>query len=191
MQMLAPEVQHELLVTATPKPVEPPQACSTLNRIRYLSRRPLTGWWHELKLLIWFLRNLHRYDTVPVRTHADWFFLSYLIIKLARRRLVLSSTLDDSVPVLVSCYRPSLQALVSRLFRLFDVVISVSPRLQQESAAVMPAGRCHLVPYGITCPRWDPGARARMRAKLGIPPNALVLIFVGALNCRKDPLLLI
>src|SRR5271163_705937 len=81
MQMLAPEVEHELLVTATPKPAVLPHACSTLSRIRYLSRRPVTGWRHELKLLIWFLRNVYRYDTVHVRTHADRCFLSYLIIK--------------------------------------------------------------------------------------------------------------
>jgi len=191
MQMLAPEVEHDLLVTATPEPAEPPRACSTLSRIRYLSRRPLTGWRHELKLLMWFLVNLHRYDTVHVRTHANWCFLSYLVTKLARRRLVLSSTLNDSVPVLVGSYRHSARAVVSRLFRLFDVVISVSPRLQHESAAVMPAGRCHLVPYGIICPRRDPAARARVRAMLGIPMDALVLIFVGVLDRRKQPLLLI
>jgi glycosyltransferase involved in cell wall biosynthesis len=191
MQMLAPEVEHELLVTTTPEPVEPPQTCGTLSRIHYLGRRPLTGWRHELKLLIWFLRNLHRYDTVHVRTHADRFFLSYLAIKLTRRRLLLSSTLDDSVPVLVGSYRRSARVFVSRLFRLFDTVISVSPRLQQESAAVTPTGRCHLVPYGIMCPRWDPGARARVRAMLGIPTNALVLIFVGVLDRRKQPLRLV
>lgn len=191
MQMLAPEVEHELLVTTTPEPADPPQACGTLSRICYLSRRPLTGWRHELKLLTWFLRNLYRYDTVHIRTHADRCFLIYLLTKLAHRRLVLSSTLDDSVPVLVGSYRRSARAFASRMFRLFDAVISVSPRLQQESAAVMPAGRCHLVPYGIMRPRRDPGARARVRAMLGIPTNALVLIFVGVLDRRKQPLLLI
>lgn len=191
MQMLAPEVEHELLVTATPEPPEPSQACSTLSRIRYLSRWPLTGWWHELTLLLWFLRNLYRYDTVHVRTHADWYFLSYITAKLTGRRLVLSSTLDDSVPVLIGCYRRSIRSLVSRLFRLFDDIISVNPRLQQESTTVMPAGQCHLVPCGITFPNADPGARERVRALLGIPPDALVLIFVGALERRKDPLLLV
>jgi glycosyltransferase involved in cell wall biosynthesis len=191
MQMLAPDVEHELLVTATPEPATPPQACSTLSRIRYLSRSPLTGWRHELKLLIWFARNLYRYDAVHVRTHANWCFLSYFLTKLACRRLVLSSTLDDSVPVLVGSYRRSAHAVVSRLFRLFDVVISVSPRLHRESSAVMPPGRCQLVPYGITWPRGDADARGRVRAMLGIPADALVLIFVGVLNRRKDTLLLI
>jgi glycosyltransferase involved in cell wall biosynthesis len=190
MQMLAPEVEHELLVTATPEPSKLPQVCSTLSRIHYLSRRPRTDWRHELRLLAWFVRNLHRYDTVHVRTHADWFFLSYLATKLARRRLVLSSTLDDSVPVLTSRYRRAKRPLVARLFRLFDDVISVSPRLHQETGTIMPAERCHMVPYGIIFPDSDPGARDRMRARLGIPRDALVLIFVGVLNRRKDPLLL-
>jgi len=34
MQMLAPEVRHELLVTTTPEPAEPPQVCGTLSMAR-------------------------------------------------------------------------------------------------------------------------------------------------------------
>jgi glycosyltransferase involved in cell wall biosynthesis len=191
MQMLAPEVEHELLVTVTPEPAELPKTCSTLGRITYLSRRPLGDWQQEIKLLTWFLRNLHRYDTVHVRTHADWCFLSYFVAKLARRRLVLSSTLDDSVPALINNYRPSRRPLASLLFRLFDDIISISPRLHQESSAVVRRGRCHLVPCGITGPSRDQQARARVRAQHGIPPDALVLIFMGVLTRRKDPLLLV
>ena len=191
MQVLAPEVEHDLLVTVTPEQAGPPQACSTLNRIRFLSRQPRSGWRHQLALLTWFLRNLHRYQTVHVRTHADWWFLSYMVTKLFRRRLVLSSTLDDSIPVLVSRYRRSLRPLALRLFRLFDSVISVSPKLHRESINWIPEERCHVVPCGITYPQPDPDARARVRNLLCISPDALVLIFVGALNRRKDPLFLI
>ena len=151
MQVLAPDVEHDLLVTETPEPQEPPQVCSTLNRICYLSKRPLSGPRQELALLGWFVRNLHRYDTIHIRTHVDWHFLSYFATKLARRRLVLSSTLDDSVPVLVSRYRPSHRPIVSRLFRMFDQFISINPRLRDEVRGVVPPGRCHLVPCGITC----------------------------------------
>ncbi|HEY6431293.1 MAG TPA: glycosyltransferase [Acetobacteraceae bacterium] len=191
MQVLAPDVQHDLLVTVTPEPPEPPRTCSTLNRIYYLSRRPLTAWRQEAALVVWFLRHLHRYDTVHIRTHADWCFFSYVLTKLFRRRLVLSSTLDDSIPVLVSRYRSSRHSVVYRLFRLFDAVISINPRLHAESSQVIPPGRCHLIPCGINDPRPDPAARSAIRSQLGIPENALVLIFVGALNRRKDPLLLI
>ena len=191
MQTAAPEIEHDLLVTATPEPAMRPPACSTLQHVFYLCRRPMQGWRHELTLLFWALRHLHRYRTVHIRTHADWYFLAYLYAKLIGCRLVLSATLDDSVPVLVHHYRASLRPLVLRVFRLFDAFVSISPKLQTETAGVMPPSRCHLVPCGITFPRNDPDQRSAIRFELGIPPTALVLIFVGGLCARKDPILLV
>jgi glycosyltransferase involved in cell wall biosynthesis len=191
MQSSAPDIGHDLLVTATPEPAVKPPGCSTLQRVYYLSRGPLPGWRHELALLFWCLRHLHRYHTVHVRTHADWYFLAYCYAKLIGCRLVLSATLDDSVPVLVSHYRARLRPIARRVFRMFDAFVSVSPKLQQETAQVVAPERCHLVPYGITVPHHGPDVRRSMRQRLGIPADALVLIFVGGLCARKDPMLLV
>jgi glycosyltransferase involved in cell wall biosynthesis len=191
MQTAAPEVEHDLLVTSTPEPVAAPPACSTLQRVFYLSRQPLPPWRQELALLLWCIRHQHHYHTVHVRTHANWYFLAYLYAKLMGCRLVLSATLDDSVPVLVSHYRASLRPIVLRVFRLFNAFISVSPKLHTETSSVMPPERCHLVPYGITLPRGDPDIRRAMRRQFAIPETALVLIFVGGLCARKDPMLLV
>ncbi|MFX9521737.1 hypothetical protein ABTO42_19075, partial [Acinetobacter baumannii] len=90
------------------------------SRVSYLTTGPVGEARRHLKLVGWFLRNLHRFDTVHVRTHTDWYFTSYLLAKLAGRRLVLSATLDDSLPELVRRYRPQLRGIARRAFALFD-----------------------------------------------------------------------
>ncbi|MBK1657564.1 glycosyltransferase [Paracraurococcus ruber] len=193
MQELAPGVEHELLVTHTPAPADPAEAaaCSTLARVSYLSPRPLGSVALHGRLVWWMLRNLHRYRTVHVRTHADWYFLSYLLARLSGRRLVLSATLDDSLPVLVSRYRPGLRGLARRGFGLFQAYVGISPKLDTETRGMAPAGRCHLIPCGITAPPQPPAERARIRAAIGAAPEDPVLLFVGGLCERKDPLFLI
>jgi glycosyltransferase involved in cell wall biosynthesis len=194
MQELAPEVEHELLVTHTPWPTTPQEAaaCSTLARVAYLTKGPVGEIARHLRLVWWLLRHLHRYDTVHVRTHADWYFMGYLLARLMRRRLVLSATLDDSLPVLIGWYRPRLRPLVARGLRLFHAYVSISPKLHAETrAAAADPARCHLIPCGITVPASPPGQRARMRAQFGAGPEDPVLLFVGGLCARKDPLFLI
>ncbi|MBI0537863.1 glycosyltransferase [Roseomonas sp. KE2513] len=194
MQEVAPDVGHDLLVTHTPRPEDPHQAaaCSTLDRVVHLVRGEPGTIRREAALVWWFLRNLRRYDTVHFRTHADWYFLSYAIARLAGRRLVLSATLDDSLPVLTGQYRPSLRALAARGFRLFDAYVSISPKLMNEtlSSGADPA-RCFLVPCGVTVPEQPPGIGVRLRESLGLSPDDLVLLFVGGLCRRKDPIFLI
>ena len=192
MQELAPGVEHDLLVTHTTRPAEPAAACTTLRRVIYLSAQRSSETRRQMALVWWFLRNLHRYDTVHYRTHADWYFLTCLLAAVTRRRLVLSATLDDSVPVLVSHYRPELRGLAKRGFRLFDAFVSISPKLfQQNREAGIGADRCHLVSCGITLPAGEPGGREALRNSLGIAPEDPVLLFVGGLCERKDPRFLI
>lgn len=194
MQEQAPEVAHDLLVTRTPGETVQPQdaASSTLARVIYLQPRPTGVLRHHLALIGWFLRNLHRYQAVHVRTHADWYFVTYLLARLFGRRLVISATLDDSVPVLVSRYRPRFRAIARRGFALFHAFIGISPRLQEENlATVGDASRCHLIPCGITIPAHAAALRPGMRARLGVAEQDPVLLFVGGLCERKDPLSLI
>ena len=190
MHALAPQVAHEVLVTVTPASAGGSTTASTLARVHYLLASAGPVWRREIALVTWMLRHVRRFDTVHFRTHADWYFLSYIVVRLAGRRLVLSATLDDSVPTLVRQYRPMLQPLVRRLFTLFDDFISISQRLQDETSAIMPPVRCHLLPIGVLLPasaRLAARPRAALRAELGIPPSALVLVFVGGLCARKDP----
>ncbi len=190
MHELAPGVAHDLLVTHTPRPADPSSvpSCPTLGRVDHLTDRPLGAVRHEAALVLWFLRNLRRYDAVHFRTHADWYFLTYLLTRLSWRRLILSATLDDSLPVLARQYRPSLRRIAARAFRLFDAYVSISPKLLREtlSAGADPA-RCHLVPCGVTATPQPPEARGSVRAGIGAGPADPVLLFIGGLCRRKDP----
>ncbi|MDB5378332.1 MAG: hypothetical protein JWR00_2778, partial [Rubritepida sp.] len=191
MQELAPGTVHDLLVTHTPRPEHETAACTTLSRVIYLSPRLIGTWRRQIAMALWFVANLHRYGTVHFRTHADWYFVSYLLTRLFGRRLVLSAMLDDSVPVLIGQYRPSLRRLAARGFRLFHAFVGISPKLLQETRQVADPARCHLIPCGITIPETVPGDGARMLARLGIGAGDPVLLFVGGLCARKDPLFLV
>ena len=191
MQALAPEVGHDLLVTATPRPDVPPANGSTIDNVFYLTTGGLGAWRHEFLLLWWFVCNLHRYDTVHVRTHADWYFLTYLLSKLRGKKLILSATLDDSVPVLIGYYRKRLRPIARWVFRLFDGHVAISPKLLAESSSAVRPITCHLIPCGIDFPALNPERGQDVRTMLGIPGGAMVLIFVGGLCERKDPMLLV
>jgi glycosyltransferase involved in cell wall biosynthesis len=188
MQELAPTVEHDLLVTHTPRPADAAAAaCSTLRRVTYLTRNSFNAvalWW-------WMATNLWRYRTLHVRTHADWYFVSYVLARLYGCRLVLSATLDDSLPVLVSHYRPSLRGLARRGFALFHAFVGISPKLDAETRTMAPADRCHLIPCGITAPAQPAAVRRDIRARIGAEPGDPVLLSVGGLIPRKDALLLV
>lgn len=194
MQELAPSVEHHLLVTHTIRPTDCTEAaaCSTLPRIVYLSGRPLGPLARHLAMIMWFVLNLYRYHTIHFRTHVDWYFFTYLMARVAGRRIVLSATLDDSLPVLIRQYRPWLRTLAARGFKLFNAYVSISPKLQAETRLVVsdPA-RCHLIPCGVTITNQGPVVREAMRQRLGIGPDDPVLLFVGGLCERKDPLFLV
>lgn len=191
MDALAPHASHDLLTTVTTPPAQPLPPIGVLGRRIFLGPASRSAWRNEARLLWWLVRNIARYDVVHVRTHADWYFLSYLLARLCGRRLVLSATLDDSVPGLVRLYSANRRALAQRLFGLFHGFVSVSAKLQAETASVMPAERCHLIEYGIVFPRSDRERGLRLRAELGIAADALVFVFVGGLTVRKDPMLLV
>ena len=191
LDALAPHVEHDLLVTDTARPESCPPVASTLRRIDYLQKRKTAEWYRETLLLWWLLRHMYRYRIVHVHTHVDRYFLSYILAKLLGKRLVLTATLDDSVPMLTQSYRPTFKRLVSRLFRIFDAFISISPKLHVETETVVAAGKAHMVPIGIPLPSDPRKDRCTVRASYGLADNDIVLIFVGGICARKDPLFLV
>jgi hypothetical protein len=121
----------------------------------------------------------------------DRYFLSYVLAKLLGKKLVLTATLDDSVPMLTQSYRPTFQSLVSRLFQIFDAFISISPKLHVETEPVVGAGKAHMVPIGIPLPIDPRKDRRTVRVSYGLADDDIVLIFVGGICARKDPLFLV
>ena len=190
MDVLAPDVEHEVLAVATPDPAEWCPVHAAFRRVVYLTKRPTPYPLQQVLLWLWLLRNLRRYQVVHVHTHVDRYFLAYFLAKLFGKRLLLSATLDDSVPGLERTYRPAFRPLVRRFLSTFDAFVAISGKLHGETEAAMP-GKSHLIPIGIAIPELDAGRRRAGRARLGIAADELVLVFVGGICERKDPFFLV
>jgi len=191
MDALAPNVAHDLLVTDTPRPAESVQSNSALRNIIYLQKGGISNWRREFLLLWWLLRNIQQYRVIHFHTHVDRYFLSYLLAKLFRKRVILSSALDDSVPNVIGTYRRAYRPLVRLLVRLVDLFMTISPKLYAETAAVVGPKKVHLVPIGVAVPAYPATERNATRAALGLTAEDIVLIFVGGICSRKDPLFLV
>jgi glycosyltransferase involved in cell wall biosynthesis len=188
---LAPTIQHDLLVVETPCPTVPVEVNSAFRKIVYLQNGNTSTWQRELLLLWWLVRNIRQYQVIHFHTHVDRYFLAYLLAKLFRKRLVLSATLDDSVPNLVGSYRCAYRPLISALIRLFDVFIAISPKLHAESAAIVGPENVRMIPIGVAVPAETRHGRQTTRAACGLTDDDIVLIFVGGICARKDPLFLV
>lgn len=183
-----PDVRHEVLVVTTyPSATKlPPEG---LDAVHYIARSKSGA--SQLDIVRWLVRHGPAYDVIHFHTHVDRTFLASAWLKLIGRRLVLSATLDDSVPGLLLTYRSGNRGLIRRLFGLIDRFVAISPKLQAENDATLPAGRSALVPIGIPVPARDPAARAKQRRALGIPAQVTMLVSVGGICERKDQALLV
>ena len=188
---LAPGIDHDLLVVDTLRPTAPVRAKSGLRNIVYLQDLPKSPWRGEFALVRWLFRNLRHYDVIHFHTHADRFFLGYLLIKLFGKRLIITATLDDSARKLLETYRPVYRPFVRAVLRLFDAFIAISPKLYNETAAVLGPAKVHLVPVGVAIPPWPNEERRAERAAYSLSPGDVALIFVGGICARKDPIFLI
>jgi len=188
---MAPGVEHDLLVVDTLRPPTPVRANSALRNIVYLQEVPISPWRAEFALVLWLLKNIRQYDVVHFQTHADRFFLGYLLIKLFGKKLIITATLDDSAPKLVETYSRPYRPLVRAVLRLFDAFIAISPKLYEESAPVLGRNKVHFIPIGVAVPPVLPGEGDIKRAAYGLSPDDIALIFVGGICARKDPMFLI
>lgn len=187
-QRLRPDIVHDVAVTATPRPGDftPPVGLGTVH---FLGRDGATP---QRRLVRWLARNAPRYATVHYHTHVDRTFLASILLRLRACRVVLSATLDDSMPGLLATYRPAFRPLVRVLSRAISRFIAISPRLFAENNGVVPRAKSALVPIGIAIPP-QPSAdtRAAARRTLGIGAHRIMLVSVGGLCARKDQLFLV
>jgi len=178
-------------VTCTARPVSVSRVPSALQHVVYLSSEVLSDVAREFALLFWLACNLHKYRVVHFHTHVDRYFLAYALAKLMGRRIFLSATLDDSVPELVQTYRPLLRPIVARLFGLFDGFVALCPKHHAMNVEFLGTANTHLVPTGVHVPIEPRRDRDRTRSELGMAADDCVLIFVGGICDRKDPLFLV
>jgi len=135
----------------------------------------------------WMVANVRKYDVVHFHAQLDRLFLFQLIARMAGRRVVQSSTLDDGLGALVDSYKRPYRPLLRRLCRLIDRAVGISPRLHCDTLRVLPPDRSLLIPQGVNCPP-DVTAEQRRgaRARWGFADTDIVLLFVGGLCARKD-----
>lgn len=188
---LRPDVGHDVLCTLTGKPTEAQPPLAGVGRVDHLRPRHRKSFMTIVELFWWTLTNVGRYDTVHYHTHVDRTFASYWLASLIGKRIVLSATLDDSTPGITESYRPAFRPLIRRLFRRFDALVSISPKLHDETVADMGGERAHLIAMGINMPVLSGDRRTRARSELDIPQDALVLVSVGGISERKDQMTLV
>jgi glycosyltransferase involved in cell wall biosynthesis len=74
-----------------------------------------------------------------------------------------------------------------------DIVLAVSPALQQQYLSARPDADVRLVPNGIDLTRFHPvdaARRSALRRELGLPSEATIVLFVGFFSPDKRPDLL-
>lgn len=179
-------VDGEVLVHET----DPGEGAATVEHrgvtVHYLPR--LHGRASGLNLARWLARNIWRFDLVHLHSHVDRTFLTYALVRLFRRRVLFSCTLDDSPSQLLAEYRPRYRRLVRALMHTIDRFVVISPQLLRRALEIVPRPRTWFVPQGgvLEAAEHDPEERTRLRAELGFEPDDVVLLNVGSLSRRKN-----
>ena len=75
----------------------------------------------------WLWRNIWRFHVVHAHSHVDRWFISYLFARLCGRKVIFSSSLNDSPTDLIAGYRPRYRPIVGLLSRLIPPVHSHKP----------------------------------------------------------------
>jgi glycosyltransferase involved in cell wall biosynthesis len=144
---------------------------------------------------MWELRD--RFDVVHVFNSKPVFnLLAAPIGRMLGKRVVLEMSLvgsDDPLTLRsggrsgeTARRRPELRYL---LFRCADAYVSKSPALSEAyREAGLAGGKLWEIPYGVDTERFAPPGdeeRAAVRRGLGLPPDAVIALFVGGISPRK------
>ncbi len=154
--------------------------------VHYLANR--AGESTILSLLRWLVANLGRFDLVHLHSHVDRLFISYALVRLLRRPVLYSCTLDDSPTQLLQAYNTRNRGLAAQLMRAISGFVVISPYLLRRSLETVSAERLHFIPQGVALDfapitRAD---RAAARRALGLGADDLLLLNVGSVSRRKN-----
>jgi glycosyltransferase involved in cell wall biosynthesis len=147
----------------------------------------------QLGMARWLWRNIARFDVVHLHSHVDRLFLTTLLARLAGRPVIYSCTLNDSPTELANWYSPRYRKIVLRLLRLISTFVVISPHLLRRALETTPPERLRFIPQGIALrPKApSPAERAAARARLGFAESDFLLLNVGSISRRKNPLFLV
>ncbi len=140
----------------------------------------------------WLRRNIWRFDVVHAHSHVDRWFISYLFARLCGRKVIFSSSLNDSPTDLIHGYRPRNRPTVTLLSRLINLFIVISPHLLRRSLESIQRERLRFIPQGVSI-RATSELRNKRTARrlLGLAENDFVLLNVVSVLRRKNTLFLV
>lgn len=145
---------------------------------------------HQYAFLV---KHARSYDVAHFYDLGSGALLCPLLLHLLGKKAVFSATLQGSDnPIAVRESRWGWPA--ARLLRSFDGILAVSPLLADEYRA---SGFKHVacIPNFLAVPQLEgsraAAAREQTRKSLSIPPDAAVLLFIGAVTRRKGVDLLV
>jgi len=135
-----------------------------------------------------FVRLASAVDLVQINGFSRKSVLLMLLAWALRKRRVvkLTSVGDDDPPAIRARGRVPFAA-----YRRADVFVGTNPRQRELcSMSGIPPERFVLIPNGVDCVRFRPpapGERALVRAKLGLPAELPLTLFVGFFSREKQP----
>ena len=177
-------IGSDVVVAATLAPASVPRLAG-IGAIRYFGRRRRDPPTPNLRLLLWVAWHGRRYPVVHLHAMVDRLFLVPILARLLGCKVIQSCTLDDGLGRVIDSYRGWRRPVARRLVRALHAVVAISPRLAEDSWRAMPSGQVHLIPQGVVLPAPAAEPRAALRGRLGLEPDAPVLLFVGSLSRRK------
>lgn len=129
-------------------------------------------------------RQLARADYDLLQAH--WVVPNGLVAASFHRRLPIAVGLHGSDVFLAE--RPGVRRWVGSALRRTAVLTGCSPELVDRVCALgFPAGRSHVIPYGVDVETFkpDPERRSLWRERLQIPDDAPVIVSVGRMVSKK------
>ena len=177
-------IRSDVIAASTRPPAVAPELPG-IDRLRYFGRPGRAGPHVDPRLLLWLLRHARRYEAVHLHAIVERLFLVPLLARALGCRVIQSCTLDDGIGTVIDSYRGWRRPVARTLVRALHAVVAISPRLATDSRRVLPDSQVHLIPQGVALPAAPSTNRAAVRTELGLPADAVLLLFVGSLSRRK------
>ena len=162
-----------------------------IRRVFVEPGRRSSEWIAAWRIAWTFVAWSRRFDVVNLHGFSRKAILLSMLSRLLRKRFVLTlQTGGQDEPAAAD----ALGAAAGRAFRSADAYVSVSAGLSRAYLdAGLPAVRLRQIANAVDVDRFAPApdtGRAALRAELGLPPDAPVILFVGYFSRDKRPDLL-
>ncbi|MFA4991913.1 MAG: glycosyltransferase [Candidatus Omnitrophota bacterium] len=145
----------------------------------------------SVQLTYHFIKISPKIDVVHLHGFSKKTMLVILLAKIFRKKVIQKMTsLGDDDPV--SIRRKKSGGISKWFFSMADIYVSVNPAMSLEFLnSGIPAERLEAIPNGVDTERFfpvtDQADKARLRDGLGLPRDAVIILFVGFFSRDKGP----